>query len=32
VCRRGELDKLPALADRLRATLVGLRSLADRFQ
>jgi hypothetical protein len=32
VCRRGELDKLPALADRLHATLVELRSLADRFQ
>ena len=32
VCRRGELDKLPALADRLRSTLVELRFLADRFQ
>ena len=31
-CRRGELDKLPALADRLRATLDELRFLADRFQ
>ncbi|MCU1622192.1 MAG: hypothetical protein JWL79_1037 [Frankiales bacterium] len=32
VCRRGQLDKLPAFADRLRATLVELRSLADRYQ
>jgi hypothetical protein len=32
VCRRGELDKLPALADRLRATLDELRFLADHFQ
>lgn len=32
VCRRGELDKLPALADRLRSTLDELRFLADRFQ
>jgi hypothetical protein len=32
VSRRGELDKLPALADRLRSTLDELRFLADRFQ
>lgn len=32
VCRRGELDKLPALADRLRSTLDELRFLADRYQ
>jgi hypothetical protein len=32
VSRRGELDKLPALADRLRPTLDELRLLADRFQ
>ncbi|MFN2539538.1 MAG: hypothetical protein ABR549_15495 [Mycobacteriales bacterium] len=32
VCRRGELAKLPALADRLRSTLTELRFLADHFQ
>jgi hypothetical protein len=31
-CRRGELDRLPALADRLRSTLDELRFLADHFQ
>ena len=32
VCRRGQLDALPGLADRLRSTLDELRFLADRFQ
>jgi hypothetical protein len=32
VCRRGELDQLPALADALRKTLEELRYLADTYQ
>ena len=31
-CRRGQLDRLPVLADGLRSTLDELRFLADHFQ